>query len=108
MRTGADRLGGDAGRALPVAVVGVDDEDALAFGAELREVCPLVRLALAPDQLGLRIVAVRPSQLPASDREPERREVLALEEVVQMRRRELTQLGAHPPSLPFMLTATLR
>ena len=82
VRAGADRVGGDARRALPVAVVGVDDEDALALGAELREVRALVLVALAPDELGLRIVDVRPSELPARDREPERSEVLALEEVV--------------------------
>jgi hypothetical protein len=39
-----------------------------------------VLVALAPDQLGLRIVDVRPSELPARDREPERRKMLTLEE----------------------------
>ena len=64
-------------------------------GAQLREVGALVLLALAADQLGLRIVDVGPSELPARDREPERREVLALEEVVQVRGREAARLGLH-------------
>ena len=51
--------------------------------------------ALAPDELGVRVVDVGPRKLPASDCEPKRREVLALEEVVQVRRREREGFGPH-------------
>jgi DNA-binding NarL/FixJ family response regulator/class 3 adenylate cyclase len=44
----------------------------------------LVRLPLAPDQLRLGIVDRRPSQLTARDSGPRRRQMVALEEIVQM------------------------
>jgi len=89
---GANRIGSDASRAVPVAVVGVDDEDGLALGAQLREVRALVLVALRPDQLHVRIVNVRPSHIPTRDREPEPSEVLALEEVIQVGWQKRTDL----------------
>jgi hypothetical protein len=76
-------------------IVGVDDEHTLRLGAQLREVRALVLLTLPPNQPRLRIVRLRPSQLPARDRKPERSKVLTLEEVVQMRWREVTELRVH-------------
>src|SRR5215210_5909716 len=54
-----------------------------------------MHLTLAPNELRLRIKHLRPSQFPARDREPERREMLALQKVVQVRGREVTELGVH-------------
>ena len=55
----------------------------------------LVLLALAADEVALRVVALGPSELAARDGELERRQVLALEEVVQMRGREVSRLRVH-------------
>jgi hypothetical protein len=92
-----DRVGGDARRAPPVAVVEVDLEGALALRAELREVPLFVRDSLAPNELGVRVVDVRPRKLPMCDRELERCEVLALEEIVQVGWREGRWLCLHGP-----------
>jgi hypothetical protein len=96
VRAAPDRVGGDASRALLVAIVGVDDEDTLPLVAQLREVRALVLATLATDELGLQIVLVGPNQLATRDREPERSEVLALEEVVQMRGGKGAELRGHP------------
>jgi hypothetical protein len=79
-----DRARGLRGRPLPVAVVGVDLEDRPTFSPKPLEVRALVLLALTPDELRLRIVADRALEVPTCHREPERSQVLAFEEVVQM------------------------
>ena len=76
VRAGANRVGGDARRAFPVAVVRVHYDHALAFCAQLLEVSPLVLLALPPDQVRLQIFDLGPNQLATRDCEPEPREVL--------------------------------
>ena len=57
------------------------------------EVRRLVLLALAPDQVGLRVHDLRPLRLAARDLELQRHEMLAVEEVVQVGRRE--RVAAH-------------
>jgi hypothetical protein len=67
-----------------------------------------VLAALPADELSVRIVVVRPNEVAARDGEPKRGKVLALEEVVQVRRGEdelgLTLLHdgivAAPPDIP--------
>jgi hypothetical protein len=94
-----DHLGACAHRLLGrggVRVLSLDD--LLASVAEPLEVGPLVLSALAPDQLGLRVVDDGALEFPAPNGELELGQMLALEEVVQIRRRKdqpsLVQLDA--------------
>jgi hypothetical protein len=60
--------------------------DLASLRADPLEVGRLVLLPLAPNEVGLRVVDDRPSELPARDREVERGQVVALEEIVEIRR----------------------
>ena len=69
--------------------VGERDRDHLPpSGDELGEVSRLVLVSLPLDEVGLRILSLGPLDRGANDRELELRQVLALEERVQVRRRE--------------------
>jgi hypothetical protein len=72
--------------------------DVLAREATCGEICSLVLLALAADQVGLRVVDERPLEFLAGDRKLKRDKVLALEEVVQQRGRQLwrRRSSSHP------------
>jgi hypothetical protein len=63
--------------------------DVPAGRAERSEVSGFVLVTLAPNELGLRVVDPRPYKLPTRDIELERNEMLALQEAVESRRREL-------------------
>jgi hypothetical protein len=63
---------------------------------QLLEVGGLVLLALAANEIGLRVVDGDPSELAAGDRQLERAQMLTLEEVVEARRGEAeTMLDLH-------------
>ena len=81
----AERLLGRGDALVPVAV-GDLDRNVPAFGAELLEVGALVLLALALDQLGLRVATFR--AVGVSLAAARRRQVLAREEAAQVGRRE--------------------
>ena len=76
--------GGGLGVPFAVGPGDLDRDDLLPGRAKLVEVRALVLLTLAPDQLSLRIVPLRPSELTASNLKLECNEVLALEEVVHV------------------------
>ena len=84
---GRERVSGGAVE-IPGAAPKLDRGDALTARAQRSEVVSLVLIALASDELALRIVERRPYELAASNREIERGQMLALEEVVQIGRRE--------------------
>jgi hypothetical protein len=83
----ADRVFGGGGVGLEVGVAR-KLEDALALSAELGQVPGFVLVALAPDQVGLRVVDLRPADIAASDADLEVRQVRAGEVVRQVSRRE--------------------
>ena len=84
---GAHRLLGRAGGGIEIPVVR-DRDDVAPVGEQRREVGGLVLVALALDEVGLRILVGRPLELVPRNRELELRQVLALEERVQVRGRE--------------------
>ena len=65
-----------------------DRDDVPPVRDQLREVGGLVLVALPLDEVGLRILVSRPLELAPRDRKLELRQMLALEERVQIRRRE--------------------
>ena len=79
---------GLAGGALPVAVVEVDLGDRAPVRLEPGEVGGLVLVPLAPDEVSVRVVPPGLVELAASDRELERRQVLARQEGVEVGRGE--------------------
>jgi hypothetical protein len=94
-RACADGRLGLGHRPRPVELVRVVDAHDLV--AQRGQVPRLVLVALAADQLGVRVVAERPLELLARHRELERRQVRAGEEADQVGRREAeaATLGAH-------------
>ena len=79
---GADRLLGEPARLVgvePAVVVGRDADDRAAFRLEPCEVRRLVLVALAPDEVAVRVVDVRPLELPALHAQVERGQVRARE-----------------------------
>jgi hypothetical protein len=77
----------------------VRDRDDVDVAVEQRpQVARLVLVALARDQVGLRVLSRRPGELPARDGKLEPRQVCALEVVVDVRGRqeETTVSLLHP------------
>ena len=83
----AHRLFGGGRRALPV-IVELDPGDGVAGRLESGEVRGLVLLALAADEVTLCVFALDSRKPPARYGQLERRQVLALEEVIRVRGRE--------------------
>ena len=102
-RTVAHRLLGVAGSDVPADLPGLADPDDVV--AERSEVRSLVLLALAADELSVRVVPERLLELAARDGELERRQVRAGDEVREARRREAGASNVNhrqqimPPSL---------
>ena len=85
----AEGLFGGAGGLLEAAVIAeLDLDDLAAFLAQLPEEGRLVLVALAADELAVRVVAVRPHELAALDGDLELRQVRAGEIVRQVGGRE--------------------
>ena len=72
------------GGRVEVEVLERDLDDAAPVGEKLREVGGLVLVALPLDEIGLRVLGDGPLELVARDGELELRQVLALEEGVQV------------------------
>jgi hypothetical protein len=84
---GSHRRLGRPGSGVEIPIV--RDRDDLAAGSnECREICRLVLFALASDEVGLRILVVGPRELVSRNGELELRQMLALEECVQIRGRK--------------------